>query len=173
MIKQGQGSIFDSGCDVLVNPVNGVGVMGAGLAKEFKKRFPKNFLSYACACDRDEVIPGRLHVFRENDVTVVNFPTKLHWRDNSVPQHIEMSLYALAYWMGEHRIKSIAVPALGCGFGGLEWFKVKPLIEDVRGTNETAEIVLYGPQEQVAPKFDRAKWEPVWIRTKEEEKDNA
>lgn len=112
----------------LVNPVNCVGIMGKGLALEFKQRFPKNFSLYREACSRGNVKPGSLFIVEECDRYIINFPTKRHWRDKSLLWDIEMGLEALARDIQAWGIKSIAIPALGCGNGGLDWEVVKPMI---------------------------------------------
>ena len=130
------GSIFDSQMDALVNPVNTVGVMGAGLALIFKKSFPQNFIEYKKVCNSGELVPGKVHVWRpithnlfEDSQIVVNFPTKKHWKDPSKIEYISDGLDDLARAIVDLEIESIAIPKLGCGLGGLKWSEVQPLIK--------------------------------------------
>jgi len=136
MIISKKGNIFDSTADALVNPVNCVGVMGAGLALQFKKRYPINFEHYKRVCLHKQLRPGKMLVGRFDDSCVpngtrliINFPTKDHFRDNCQISYIKLGLENLIYVIKNHQIKSIAVPPLGCGLGGLNWDDVKPLIE--------------------------------------------
>ncbi len=151
MIRFVQGNIFDSGCEALVNPVNCVGVMGKGLALQFKRRFPANFSSYAAACRRRELAPGRLHVFDAGAGTprlIVNFPTKRHWRDASRLDDVAQGLAALAGAIAANTIHSIAIPPLGCGLGGLPWRDVRQLIHHNLSPLDRVDIVVHGPAPQ-------------------------
>jgi O-acetyl-ADP-ribose deacetylase (regulator of RNase III) len=126
-----KGSIFDEKADALVNPVNCVGVMGNGLALRFRRRFPKNFTAYARACKYDQVRPGKLFVHEtglETPRLIVNFPTKVHWKQDSRIEYISDGLLSLIWLIREREIKSIAIPKLGCGLGGLKWEVVRDLI---------------------------------------------
>ncbi|MCY4319582.1 MAG: macro domain-containing protein [Alphaproteobacteria bacterium] len=147
MIHFVQGNIFDSGCGALVNPVNCVGIMGKGLALQFKHRFPANFVAYAEACRRRELVPGHLHVFEAGASAphlIVNFPTKRHWRDASRLDDIALGLNALAAAIASHGIRSLAIPPLGCGLGGLPWPEVRSLILRHLHPCDHTEIVVYG-----------------------------
>ena len=148
MIRFVQGNIFDSGCEALVNPVNCAGVMGKGLALQFKRRFPASFASYAEACRRRELAPGCLHVFDAGAGAprlIVNFPTKRHWRDASRLDDIALGLDALAGAIASHGIRSIAIPPLGCGLGGLPWTQVRSLILRQFSAHDRTDIAIYGP----------------------------
>ena len=149
MILYKTGDLFTEATEALVNPVNCVGIMGRGLALKFKKRFPSNFHEYAVACQRREITLGRMHVFeigkQENPRYIVNFPTKHHWKDQSQISDIELGLQDLAKVIRDREIKSIALPALGCGLGGLNWLDVKPLIKNAFGDFEAVDIVVYEP----------------------------
>lgn len=119
---------------VLVNTVNSVGVMGKGIALQFKDEFPHNYEVYADACRNGEVRPGKLLIVndcspRYGEKTIVNFPTKVHWRHPSKYEYIEKGLTALREYIQSNRVESISLPPLGCGNGGLDWAKVKPMIE--------------------------------------------
>ena len=127
-----RGNIFDSPAQVLVNPVNTVGVMGAGLAKQFKQRYPEMFKRYRRFCLAGEFQIGMLQLYRAKDGKVIcNFPTKNHWREASKLEHIEAGLQKFVATYQEKKIVSVAFPKLGCGLGGLDWEKqVEPLIRN-------------------------------------------
>ena len=133
MIRFKAGDILAEDVEALVNTVNCVGVMGRGIALQFKKAFPANFKAYAAACKRWEVKPGRMFVFETgalaNPRYIVNFPTKRHWRGKSRIEDVEAGLKALAAEIEARNIRSIAVPPLACGLGGLAWDDVRPRIE--------------------------------------------
>jgi len=129
MFKEVAGNLFESGADTLVNPVNCVGVMGKGLALEFKKRFPSMFEDYAERCARNQVRLGEPYLFRDRSGTlIVNFPTKDHWRPPSRLADIDRGLDYFVQHHAQWRIKSVAFPQLGCGNGGLSWEDVGPLM---------------------------------------------
>lgn len=149
MISYHKGNLFESGADALVNTVNTVGVMGKGLALQFKKRYPKNFELYAEACRRGEVQTGKLFVTQEGDllgsVWIINFPTKQHWKHPSRLEWVESGLADLRRVIEEHAIKSIAIPPLGCGLGGLDWPTVKALIEEALNDIVSVDVMVYEP----------------------------
>lgn len=126
MITYHTGSIFDSDAEALVCPVNCVGVMGAGLAKEFRLRFPNNYRAYLHHCARIGMVPGEVYLVRQPDgpVSVYNVATKGDWRDPSRLRSVWWGLLDLARKV---RHQSVAVPKLGCGLGGLQWSDVRPL----------------------------------------------
>lgn len=128
-IRYVTGNILKSKCEALVNPVNTVGVMGAGLAKAFKTNFPKNFGIYKASCDLDLFNIGDLLQVKEDDKLIINFPTKEHYKDPSTEDYIETGLINLRIHIIDRGIKSVALPALGCGLGGLDWIVVKAMIE--------------------------------------------
>lgn len=115
------GNIFNSDCQYLVNPVNTVGVMGKGLALDFKNKFPDNFKKYRKYCKSGEFTVGKLLIISENNKKIVNFPTKLHWKNKSEINYILEGLAKLKTAIEKYNIKSIAMPKLGCGLGGLDW----------------------------------------------------
>lgn len=125
MIEYTQGDILKCEAEALVNTVNCVGVMGRGIALQFKRMFPENFKAYAAACKRREVRPGRMFVFETGQLTppryIINFPTKRHWRGKSRMDDIESGLVALVAVIRARGIRSIAIPPLGSGLGGLDW----------------------------------------------------
>jgi O-acetyl-ADP-ribose deacetylase (regulator of RNase III) len=143
------GDLFEQGAEALVNPVNCVGVMGRGLALQFKQMFPDNFKAYASACKRSEVQPGRMFVFEYGDGKIpryiINFPTKRHWRDKSRMEDIQSGLIALAQEIERRQIKSIAIPALGAGLGGLDWLDVKQEIAGALENLLNAEVYMFEP----------------------------
>ena len=154
MIRYRTGDILAEDAEALVNTVNCVGVMGCGIALQFKKAFPENFIEYASACERREVQPGRLFVFETGQLTnpryIINFPTKRHWRGKSRIEDIESGLRALAELIRQRGIRSIAVPPLGSGLGGLNWFEVRPRIEEaLRGVNDL-DVVVFEPDGALA-----------------------
>ena len=126
------GDLLKADVDALVNTVNTVGVMGKGIALQFKKAFPTNFKAYEKACKKNEVALGTMFVFDNGQFTaprwIINFPTKGHWRSKSRMSDIEQGLDDLARVITDCDITSIAVPPLGCGNGGLDWSDVEPLI---------------------------------------------
>jgi len=133
MIRQVHGNLLDADVDALVNTVNTVGVMGKGIALQFKIAFYGNYRAYREACKRGEVRLGRMFVFDAGQLVrprwVINFPTKQHWKSNSRLKDIEAGLDDLRRLLVEAGIQSVAIPPLGCGNGGLDWADVLPLIE--------------------------------------------
>ncbi len=150
MIRYTSGDILQSEADALVNTVNCVGVMGRGIALQFKKAFPRNFEEYKLACDRGNVVPGQMFITERNALTaprfIVNFPTKRHWRGKSRIEDIESGLQALKRQINELGIKSIAIPPLGSGLGGLNWPDVRAMIE-VSLSDVDAEVIVFEPGE--------------------------
>lgn len=153
MITLRKGDMFAEEVDALVNPVNCVGVMGAGVALEFKKRWPLYFRVYVDFCRQGHIRLGevgwhRLQWPSGKDVLIFSFPTKNHWRDRSRIEDISTGLNSLGVklrLMGG--IKSIAIPALGCGLGGLVWNDVKGLIYQMQAMHEPhTDIRLYEPR---------------------------
>lgn len=149
MIEFKTGNILTEDAEAIVNTVNTVGVMGRGIALQFKKAFPTNFQSYATACKRGEVQAGRMFVFETagliNPKFIINFPTKRHWRDKSRIEDIESGLIALADVIKARGIKTIAIPPLGCGLGGLEWTCVRSKIEEALTGLQDVHIILFEP----------------------------
>ncbi len=161
--------------EALVNTVNCRGVMGKGLALQFKKKFGANFDAYARACRRGDVRPGRMFVFDLEQAPVgqgqpalalsfaeepavysaqesrhpryiINFPTKDHWRNGSRMQYIEDGLQDLVRQIRMRGIRSVAVPALGCDLGGLDWAQVRPRIEAALGALEGVRVIVFEPR---------------------------
>lgn len=150
MIESVSGNILCADAEALVNTVNCVGVMGRGIALQFKNAFPDNFKVYAAACQRHEVRPGRMFIYATQQATnpryIVNFPTKRHWNGNSRIEDIETGLQDLAAFIHQQQIKSIAIPPLGCGLGGLDWAVVKSRIEIALQNCIDTHIFIYEPQ---------------------------
>lgn len=145
MIEFTTGDLFTSSCEALVNTVNTQGVMGAGIALEFKRRFPRMFVDYKRACQNGTLKPGTVMSVRIDGVWVVNFATKDHWRDDSCLEWVEQGLGNLRHWIRSTQPGSIAIPPLGCGLGGLNWKDVRPMIERHLGDLEIR-ILVYEPQ---------------------------
>jgi len=148
-----QKSLFDSGAVALVNPVNCEGVMGAGLALEFKTRFPSAFVDYHLRCRNKGLVPGELHTYKMLDGRwIINFPTKTLWKQKSKIEYVQAGLPALIDFIKMNAISSIAVPALGCGLGGLSWPHVKREIEAAFNTlpSGTVDLMLFEPQTKFA-----------------------
>ena len=150
MIEHKTGDIFQEDVEALVNSVNCVGVMGRGIALQFKKAFPLNFKAYAEACRRDEIRPGRMFVFDTEQMIggpryIINFPTKRHWRGKSRIEDIEAGLDSLVREIRERGIRSIAIPPLGTNLGGLRWGDVRPCIENALGEIDDLTVMLYEP----------------------------
>ena len=149
MIEYKVGDMFTEDVEALVNSVNCVGVMGRGIALQFKNLFPENFKAYAEACKREEVQPGRMFVYDSGKMTnpryIINFPTKRHWRGKSRMEDIESGLRALAQVVAERNIRSIALPPLGSGLGGLDWPMVRSRIEDALQNIEDLRVVVFEP----------------------------
>lgn len=149
MIELVSGNILKDESDAIVNTVNCVGVMGRGIALQFKSAWPNNFKAYEAACKREEVLPGRMFIYETGQLTgpkfIVNFPTKRHWRGKSRIQDIESGLQALAKEIADRNIRSIAIPPLGSGLGGLSWNEVRPLIEKVLSPLAGVLVRVYEP----------------------------
>ncbi len=151
MIEFRQGDILTADVEALVNTVNCVGIMGRGIALQFRNVFPDNFKTYSTACRRGEVQPGRMLVFATNRLGnpryIINFPTKRHWRGKSRLSDIKAGLPALVVEIKRLGIHSVAIPPLGSGLGGLDWNEVRPLI--VRSLAEVPEVtaIVFEPLE--------------------------
>lgn len=143
------GDILKADAEAIVNTVNCVGIMGRGIALQFKKAFPANFRAYAIACEDGEVQPGTMFVHDTSSFTnpryIINFPTKRHWKGKSRIEDIESGLVALARELTERGIKSVAVPPLGAGLGGLDWGDVRPRIEAALRDLPDLQVSIYEP----------------------------
>jgi O-acetyl-ADP-ribose deacetylase (regulator of RNase III) len=140
------GDMFKSEADCLINTVNCEGYMGKGIAYQFKLLFPENNKDYINACKSGSLRIGKLHYFTENGKTLINFPTKNKWRENSQIEYIEKGLNEFVRLLPTLNVHTIAVPPLGCGNGGLEWSEVKMLIEKkLKELSEKYTFILYEP----------------------------
>jgi O-acetyl-ADP-ribose deacetylase (regulator of RNase III) len=143
-----EGNLLEADVEALVNTVNTVGVMGKGIALMFKEAFPDNFRMYASACQRGEVRVGEMFVTgprTHRPRWLINFPTKEHWRNRTRVEWVKDGLADLRRIIQEKEIRSIAVPPLGCGNGGLRWEVVKPLIEAALGDLSQVDVRVYEP----------------------------
>jgi O-acetyl-ADP-ribose deacetylase (regulator of RNase III) len=149
MIKFTTGDLLLAPAEALVNAVNTAGVMGKGIALQFKKRFPQNYNLYKQAAEAGQLETGKNFVV-QNPTTdpvkwIINFPTKKHWRSPSQLEYVVAGLVDLRNVIKDLKIKSIALPALGCGNGGLDWNIVKPILENKLESLVEVEILIYEP----------------------------
>lgn len=163
MITITTGDLVKADAETLVNTVNCVGVMGKGIALQFKQAFPANYEAYRRACETHQVKPGSMLVFATNSLVnpkyIINFPTKRHWKGKARIKDIRLGLEALAKEIERLDIQSVAVPPLGCGHGGLEWEEVRPMIENALSELEGVEVTLFAPAGAPAP-------DTIQVRTK-------
>ena len=149
MINYCSGNILLNDAEALVNTVNTVGVMGKGIALQFKKAFPEMEKEYALACRRNEVVVGKMHIWDSGAYIppryIINFPTKKHWRHPSQLSYIKLGLVDLVEQIQRLGIQSVAIPPLGCGHGGLSWALVKNEIEKAFQKIPEVEVFLYEP----------------------------
>ena len=148
------GNLLNAKTQAIVNTVNTVGVMGKGIALQFKERFPQNYKAYADACKKGEVRIGKMFVFNESDLLnnnkiIVNFPTKEEWYRKSQYSYIEEGLKDLVRVIKDNNITSISIPPLGCGNGGLKWDKVKAMMIKYLGNLNNVEVFVYQPNEKI------------------------
>ncbi len=150
MFELAKGNLFETDAEAFVNTVNTAGVMGKGIALQFKKRFPEMYQAYRAACEAGEVRPGHMHVFEQmaslKPRYIINFPTKGDWRSASRMTDIKAGLAALRQEIDKRRIRSIAVPALGCGNGGLDWRDVFPVIESALSGLSDVHVMVFPPR---------------------------
>jgi O-acetyl-ADP-ribose deacetylase (regulator of RNase III) len=150
------GDLLKENSEAIVNTVNCVGVMGKGVALQFKQRWPQNFKAYEAACKREEVKPGKMFIYDlgewENPRFIINFPTKAHWRGDSKIEYIESGLRDLVYQIKRLNIKSVALPPLGCGSGGLDWDDVKRLIFSAFKDHPDVQVNLFEPKGAPPPR---------------------
>jgi len=149
MIELSHGDLLKANVDALVNTVNCVGVMGKGVALQFKKAYPDNFIAYQKACKKGEIHPGRMFVYFTGKIIgprfIINFPTKKHWKTLSKVEYIQEGLDDLVSVIRKLGINSIALPPLGCGNGGLEWDVIYPLIKEKLASLSDVSIFLFEP----------------------------
>ena len=150
MIEFKLGDILAEDAEALVNTVNCVGVMGRGVALQFKRAFPENFKAYAERCERKEMRPGEVFVFETTNLGspryIINFPTKRHWRGKSRLEDIESGLKSLVRAIEERGIRSVAVPPLGGGLGGLDWNReIRPLLAEHLAALPNVDVAVFEP----------------------------
>lgn len=153
MIHYVTGNLLAAPDEALVNTVNTVGVMGKGIALQFKDSYPYNFSMYQQACKEGSIFPGKLLVTRDSNLSgdskwIINFPTKKDWKHRSKYEYIENGLKDLVRVIDKYQIKSIAIPPLGCGNGGLKWSNVKEMME-MHLSALNVEVHIYQPNEAV------------------------
>jgi O-acetyl-ADP-ribose deacetylase (regulator of RNase III) len=159
MIEYVKANLLESKAQALVNTVNTIGVMGKGIALQFKHQFPENFKLYAAACKNKEVQVGKMFVTEEkstsgNQKTIINFPTKTDWRKPSEYSYIETGLNDLVQIIQEKGIESVAIPPLGAGNGGLEWSKINAIMERKLAHLDCI-VYIYEPNDAVQEILDK------------------
>jgi O-acetyl-ADP-ribose deacetylase (regulator of RNase III) len=151
MIEHVQGNLLQADAEAQINTINCLGIMGKGLALQFKQAYPEMFRAYQRACRAKDIQPGRMWIFNTGKVTnpkfIINFPTKRHWRGRSRIEDIESGLAALINDLRRLGIHSIAIPPLGCGLGGLDWNVVRPMIEKAFEELPEVRVLLFSPLE--------------------------
>ena len=149
MIEFKTGNILKEPVEALVNTVNCVGIMGRGIALQFKKVYPENFKAYVTACKQKSVQPGKMFIVEISRLTnpkyIINFPTKRHWKGKSLMEDVETGLESLVLEVQKLGIQSIAIPPLGCGLGGLEWAEVKKRIQSAFGELHNIKVIVFEP----------------------------
>lgn len=149
MIEFQDGNLLNADAEAYVNAVNTVGVMGKGIAFQFRRAYPQNYAIYQKACARREVQPGKMLVTQTGQQTnprfIINFPTKRHWKDKSKIEDIVSGLKDLAHVIVEYHICSIAIPPLGCGLGSLNWDDVRPLIVAEMESLRVVRVIIFQP----------------------------
>lgn len=155
-IEYKSGDMFDEPAEAIVNTVNCVGVMGKGVALEFKRRWPDNFRAYKRLCDTGKMSPGKMFIFQIGDLLqkadrqfLINFPTKQHWKAKSKIEYVEHGLEDFVHQVRDLGIKSVAMPPLGCGNGGLDWNDVRPLIEEKLSSLPDVKFIVFTPSSGV------------------------
>jgi O-acetyl-ADP-ribose deacetylase (regulator of RNase III) len=167
MIQFVKGNLLEAEAEALINTVNTVGVMGKGIALQFRKAFPRNYAAYTRAVKYGEVKIGKMFVFEQGELSgpqfIINFPTKEHWKSKSKLEDIKSGLFDLIEVVKKYRIQSIAIPPLGCGNGGLDWNDVRSLIQNVALILPEVVFMVYPPQESPLPeKMKNVSSRPTW-----------
>jgi O-acetyl-ADP-ribose deacetylase (regulator of RNase III) len=177
-----KGNLFESNAEAIVNTVNCVGIMGKGVALEFKKRWPDNYAEYKKLCQEKKIRPGHVFVFdtcddlfKEENVPhryLINFPTKDHWRSKSKFSYIDDGLDDFIIQLQKLNIKTVALPPLGCGNGGLDWTEVKMLLEEKLSFVDDIDFYIYGPKEDISipehesiPSSEMTKARAILVKT--------
>jgi O-acetyl-ADP-ribose deacetylase (regulator of RNase III) len=161
MIHYIKANILESEAQALVNTVNTVGVMGKGIALQFKKAYPNNFKAYQKACKQKDIAIGKLFIFRDSNLysgekIIINFPTKNDWRNPSEYSFIETGLDDLVRIIEKYQLKNVAIPPLGAGNGGLEWEKVKRIIEQKLNSLDI-DIFVYEPTNEIREQLKKER----------------
>ncbi len=164
MLTYIEGDLFSSPAQVLVNTVNTVGVMGKGIALEFKKRYPDMFEEYKSMCDKHNLVIGKLMLWYAADHWILQFPTKEHWRNPSKLEYIEKGLMAFVRKYADYNISSIAFPKLGCGNGELDWKDVKVLMEKYLKDLPIDVYIYLGPGENKKPEHKKQTEMSEWMK---------
>jgi O-acetyl-ADP-ribose deacetylase (regulator of RNase III) len=165
MIEYIEGDIFKSPAQVIVNTVNTMGVMGKGLALEFKQRYPEMFAQYRTACEKKQLTIGKLMLWYAPDYWILLFPTKENWRKPSKLEYIEKGLIKFVQTYADKSITSIAFPKLGCGNGELNWDDVRPLMENYL-KNLPIDVYIYlGLKKEYIPEHKNQKETLEWLKS--------
>lgn len=166
MITLVKGSLFESPAKVLVNTVNTVGVMGKGIAKTFKQVYPDMFSRYQRLCETDQLKVGKLWLYKTDHKWILNFPTKVHWRQPSKPEFIEAGLKAFVSSYATQGVSSIAFPRLGCGNGELDWpTVVQPMMTKYLG-NLAIDVFIHGyGEDYTIPEHKNIDGMIAWLRS--------
>lgn len=170
MITYVSGNLFESPAQVLVNTVNTVGVMGKGVAKEFKRIYPSMFREYQIQCEAKKFDIGNLFLYKTPHKWILNFPTKRHWRNPSRPCYIDKGLRKLVSIYLDAGIFSLAMPLLGCGNGELDWpIEVRPLVEKhLKNLPIDVFVYIYHPIHKSVPEHREIRATESWLRSKPE-----
>ncbi|MFH0904043.1 MAG: macro domain-containing protein [Methanobacteriota archaeon] len=157
MITFTSGNLLDIPADIRINTVNCVGVMGAGVALAFRKKYPEMFREYQKACKSGNIMPGKLFIWKNfSGDWIINVPTKRHWKELSRYEDIESGLIALHDYLKDKGHVRVVLPALGCGHGGLDWERVKIMIKKYLGELE-AMIMVFEPLDSIKAGWDRTR----------------
>lgn len=164
MIEYIEGDLFNSPAQVLVNTVNTVGVMGKGIALSFKKRYPGMFEAYRTACEKHQLVIGKLMLYYAPDHWILLFPTKMNWRNPSKIEYLEEGLKKFVNTYAEKRIMSIAFPKLGCGNGDLRWDDVRPIMEKYLKPLPITIYIYLGPDHSQPPEHTAQQETIEWMK---------
>lgn len=165
MINYIRGNLFTSNAKVLVNTVNTVGVMGKGIAADFKKIYPKMFEEYKTLCENGKFDIGELYLYKTSNKWVLNFPTKKHWKSPSTVEYIELGLQKLIEQATKLQLTDIAMPKLGCGNGGLNWeTQVKPIVEKYL-KKSPINVSIYDFDKDIVPEHLKPKEIEEWLKS--------
>ncbi len=165
MITYTKTNIFESNAQVLVNTVNTIGVMGKGLAKEFKRLYPNMFKSYQKYCEKNMFIIGKLQIYKTSNKWVLNFPTKINWRDASQLEYVEKGLQKFVEQYQKQGIQSVSFPMLGCGNGGLDWESViKPLMHKYLRNLPIDIFIHIAGKDEFTPEHKNQKEIDSWLK---------